>query len=122
MRVPDSAPPSAIDSVPFFWTVQFGISIRYAGYSAKYESVVIKSVDKSGNIVQEKEALEQKKFVAFYVANDHVVAIATMMSDPFAARFAQHVKYRGLFEARQIDRFLKGEPVEGKKKAGCTLS
>lgn len=68
---------SSVHSVPFFWTVQFGVSIRYSGYGANHDDVVIR-----GN-------LEEEKFVAYYVKNDVVVAVGTMKSDPLAAKFAE---------------------------------
>ena len=71
-----------VRSVPFFWTVQFGVSIRYSGYSANFDDIVVRG------------DLEGKKFVAYYVNNDVVVAVATMKMDPVAAKFAEDL-YNG---------------------------
>jgi len=59
-------------SVPFFWTMQFGISLRYTGNAMTWDRLVIKG------------ELESKKFAAFYVKNNQVLACATMGFDPIA--------------------------------------
>uniref|UniRef100_T1J5D3 Rieske domain-containing protein n=1 Tax=Strigamia maritima TaxID=126957 RepID=T1J5D3_STRMM len=63
--------------VPFFWTMFFGVGLRYCGYGVGFDGVVI-----DGNV----DAME---FVAFYIKGDTVVAIATMKRDPVAAKFAE---------------------------------
>ncbi|CAK8671079.1 unnamed protein product [Clavelina lepadiformis] len=68
-----------IKSVPFFWTVQFGSSIRYTGYGAGFNDVII-----SGS-------LDERKFAAYYFKNDVVVAVATIMADPLAAQIAEKI-------------------------------
>uniref|UniRef100_H2Y453 Rieske domain-containing protein n=1 Tax=Ciona savignyi TaxID=51511 RepID=H2Y453_CIOSA len=69
-----------IDTVPFFWTVQFGRSLRFAGHANGYNDVIVRG------------SLDDYKFAAYYVRNDVVVAVATMTSDPIAAEFAQRLK------------------------------
>jgi len=63
-----------VDTVPFFWSVHFKKSLRYAGHGQGWEDV----------IYQEDEG----KFAAFYCRGDEVVAVATLGRDPLAARFA----------------------------------
>ena len=66
-----------LQTVPFFWTVQYGKSIRYAGIATDgYDDIVY-----DGDVVS-------GKFVAFYIKNDNVVAVATLGRDPIAADFA----------------------------------
>ncbi|TRY63900.1 hypothetical protein TCAL_00834 [Tigriopus californicus] len=65
-----------IKSVPFFWTVQYGKSIRYAGFSPDYDDIVFDGRPEDG------------KFAAYYCKGDRVDAIATLMRDPLAAEFA----------------------------------
>ena len=69
-----------LNTVPFFWTVQFGKSIRYAGYGAGWNSVL---VDKNE---------EEGKFVAVYCKEEEVCAVATLGRDPIAAKFANFIK------------------------------
>ncbi|XP_071789425.1 apoptosis-inducing factor 3-like [Asterias amurensis] len=68
-----------LDSVPYFWTMLFGKSVRYAGYNAGYEDIVI-----VGNP-------DELKFAAYYIKGDKVVAVASMNSDPVVSRFAEFI-------------------------------
>ncbi|XP_067866071.1 apoptosis-inducing factor 3-like [Heterodontus francisci] len=68
---------TSISTVPFFWTTFFGKSLRYAGYGAGYEEIIIQ-----GN-------LDELKFVAFYVKNNEVVAVSSLNYDPVVAQVAE---------------------------------
>lgn len=50
--------------VPFFWTEQAGITLRYAGYVRDWDEIII-----DGN-------LSHKNFVAYYIKNNAVMAAA----------------------------------------------
>ncbi|KDR21037.1 Apoptosis-inducing factor 3, partial [Zootermopsis nevadensis] len=63
-----------VQTVPFFWTMLFGKGVRFAGYAPKYDEVVI-----GGSV-------EELKFVAHYIVGDRVAAVATIGSDPVAAK------------------------------------
>ena len=56
--------------------VQFGKSIRYAGYAGSFDDIVYDGKVDEGN------------FVAYYCKEEEVVAVATLMRDPVAAEFA----------------------------------
>ncbi|XP_067864314.1 apoptosis inducing factor mitochondria associated 4 [Heptranchias perlo] len=66
-----------INSTPFFWTFFFGNSLRYAGHGAGYEEVIIQ-----GNT-------GELKFVAFYIKEDKVIAVASVNNDPVVAQVAE---------------------------------
>ncbi|XP_065320565.1 apoptosis-inducing factor 3-like isoform X2 [Gordionus sp. m RMFG-2023] len=66
-----------IKSVPYFWTVQFGKSFRYAGYSRGYDKIIIHQDD------------HKSKLVAFYMKDKIVRAVLTFMKDPVASLFAE---------------------------------
>ncbi|XP_050443240.1 apoptosis-inducing factor 3-like isoform X2 [Adelges cooleyi] len=66
-----------IHSVPFFWTMLFGTGIRYAGYGYGYNDILI-----NGD-------LENFKAVIYYCKDNDVLAVATVGSDPVAAKFAE---------------------------------
>ncbi|XP_078404056.1 apoptosis-inducing factor 3-like [Cetorhinus maximus] len=68
---------TGINTVPFFWTHFFGKSFRYAGYGTGYEEVIFQ-----GNI-------GELKFVAFYIKEDKVVAVASLNYDPVVAQVAE---------------------------------
>jgi len=70
-----------VNTVPFFWTVQFGKSLRYAGHGLGWEDV----------IYQEEEG----KLLAFYTKGEEVIAVLTLGRDPLAARFANLRKAGG---------------------------
>ncbi|CAH1232283.1 AIFM3 [Branchiostoma lanceolatum] len=65
------------NSVPFFWTMQYGKSLRYAGHGAGFEDVVIEG------------SLDDMQFVAYYVKGDDVLAVASMNRDPVVAQAAE---------------------------------
>lgn len=69
--------PTKIESVPFFWTVLLGKSIRYAGYGEGYTEIIFKG------------QVEERKFLAFYIKDEVVVAVASLMFDPAVARVAE---------------------------------
>ncbi|XP_072318795.1 apoptosis inducing factor mitochondria associated 4 [Eucyclogobius newberryi] len=66
-----------IKSVPFFWTVLLGKSIRYTGYNEGYTEIIFKGT------------VEERKFLAFYIKDDVVVAAASLMFDPAVGRLAE---------------------------------
>ena len=64
-------------TVPFFWTQQYGKSIRYSGFTPEgFDSTVIQ-----GNI-------DEGQFAVYYCKDDEVVALATLGKDPLCADFA----------------------------------
>ena len=62
----------AYETVPFFWTAQYGKSLRYAGNCMAPTEIVIKG------------SLDDLNFVAYYIANGKVTAVATLGADPVA--------------------------------------
>ncbi|KAG8002048.1 Apoptosis-inducing factor 3 [Nibea albiflora] len=69
--------PTKFESVPFFWTVLAGKSIRYAGYGEGYTEIIFKG------------KVEERKFLAFYIKDEKVVAAASLMFDPAVAHVAE---------------------------------
>ena len=68
------------NTVPFFWTVQFGKSLRYAGLGNGWNSAKV--------FINEEEG----KLLAIYCKDDVVCSVATLGRDPVAAEFANYVK------------------------------
>ncbi|XP_069136571.1 apoptosis-inducing factor 3-like isoform X1 [Argopecten irradians] len=66
-----------IASVPYFWTVMYGKSIRYTGYGVGYDDVIVH---------WDEEAM---KCVAFYTRGEDVVAVASLNSDPLVSQAAE---------------------------------
>lgn len=55
--------------IPFFWTVHFGYSIRYLGHIKHWERIIF-----DGSPIR-------RKFLAFYVAQERVLAVAGLKRD-----------------------------------------
>lgn len=80
-----------LSTIPFFWTMLFGVGFRFAGYAAGHAQV---------DIVGDLEAL---KFTAYYSTSDKVLAILTVGMDPLAAQFAEHIKMGKYVQKNQIE-------------------
>ena len=52
------------DSIPFFWTKQAGLNVRYVGHAAKWDDIIYWG------------EVSSKKFIAFYIKNNRAVAAA----------------------------------------------
>ena len=75
-------------SVPVFWSVQFGQSLRFAGYNKDFDDVVV-----HGNPLVDARNPDPD-FVAFYLKDDLVVAAASLNRDPIVAQFAEALRNR----------------------------
>ena len=51
-------------SVPFFWTKQAGLNVRYVGHAVKWDDIIYWG------------EVSSKKFIAFYIKNNKAVAAA----------------------------------------------
>uniref|UniRef100_A0A0A9WCY1 Apoptosis-inducing factor 3 n=2 Tax=Lygus hesperus TaxID=30085 RepID=A0A0A9WCY1_LYGHE len=89
-----------LKSVPFFWTMLFGTSFRYAGYGAGYTDIV------SGG------DLEALKYVCYYCKDDKVIAVATVGTDPIAAQFAELLNCGGSLSKMRVSK----EPLDWYKR------
>jgi len=63
------------DTVPFFWTAQYGKSLRYAGHALRTDNVVL-----HGDLSDVAKAA----FTAYFVVHGAVAAVATLNRDPEA--------------------------------------
>ncbi|CAL1545244.1 unnamed protein product [Lymnaea stagnalis] len=79
-----------IRSVPYFWTVQFGKSIRYTGYGPGYDEVIL-----HGDV-------DDNKFVAFYTKKEKVVAVASLGWDPIVSQAAELMSKGGIITKDEI--------------------
>ncbi|XP_053617093.1 apoptosis-inducing factor 3 isoform X2 [Plodia interpunctella] len=69
-------------TVPYFWTMLFGKSIRYAGHG------------KSSNILVDGDIDALKFVVFFFDQSEKVIAVASCMRDPVVSQFAE-LLYQG---------------------------
>uniref|UniRef100_A0A0B7BB79 FAD/NAD(P)-binding domain-containing protein n=1 Tax=Arion vulgaris TaxID=1028688 RepID=A0A0B7BB79_9EUPU len=79
-----------IHSVPYFWTMQYGKSIRYTGYGPGYDDIVLHG------------DLNDNKFVAYYTKNDKVVAVASLGWDPIVSQAAELMSNGGSISKDEI--------------------
>lgn len=69
--------PTELRAVPFFWTVLFGKSYRYAGHGVPNDCKIVGDLSKL-------------KYIAFYFdADDKVIAMSSCQRDPVVAQFAE---------------------------------
>jgi NADPH-dependent 2,4-dienoyl-CoA reductase/sulfur reductase-like enzyme/nitrite reductase/ring-hydroxylating ferredoxin subunit len=61
--------PVKYDSVPFFWTRQFDASLSYVGHAEKWDEIIFHG------------AVSAQNFLAFYVKDNRVLAVAGMNRD-----------------------------------------
>ncbi|MEH1802829.1 MAG: FAD-dependent oxidoreductase [Nostoc sp.] len=63
--------------IPFFWTMQFKFSLRYIGHAQSWDEMIV-----DGD-------LQKQQFVAFYIKNNQVLAVATSNRDTEAAAISE---------------------------------
>jgi len=63
------------ESVPFFWTGQFGVNLRYVGHAEEWDEAIVDG------------ALDEREFVVAYVEGGAVRALAAVGRDRDAAAF-----------------------------------
>ncbi|KAA8586800.1 hypothetical protein FQN60_000636 [Etheostoma spectabile] len=88
--------PTELSSVPFYWTVLLGKTIRYTGYGEGYTDIVIKG------------KFEDMKFLVLYIKNEEVIAAASLNYDPAVSAVAE--------------RFATGKTITKKEAESDTLS
>jgi len=83
-------PPRIYDNVPYFWTAQFGKSIRYCGYGVGYDDIIIQG------------SLSDLSFIAFYVRGEQVLAVASLQKDPAVSHAANLIRLKKMPTASEI--------------------
>jgi len=81
--------------IPFFWTGQFGISVRYVGHVTEWDEIIFHG-DPS-----------RRKFVAFYVKHDQVLAAAGCGHDMKMAAIAELMRMNRIPSPKE----LRGSPM-----------
>jgi len=67
-------------NIPFFWTMIFGKSLRYAGHCRGFDELHVEG------------DLDKGEFVAYYIKGDNIEAVATCNRDPIAVATAELMK------------------------------
>ena len=67
-------------AVPFFWTTQFDVRLNYAGHAKDWDEIIIEG------------SIERQEFVAYYVKDGRVLAVAGMNRDREMAEFEERLR------------------------------
>lgn len=89
-----------VESVPFFWTVQYGKSIRYCGHFISCDNIIY-----DGN-------LEDLKFAAFFIKNGSVVAAVSVGRDPLTSIVAELLQHKNLITEKDLLTAQQQTPLE----------
>eukprot|EP00127_Corallochytrium_limacisporum_P006079 Clim_evm28s218 gene=Clim_evmTU28s218 len=68
---------AVMQSVPYFWTVQYGKSFRYTGHGVGFDDIVYEG------------SVEEGKWAAFYAKQGKIIAVASLGYDPMVSRCAE---------------------------------
>jgi NADPH-dependent 2,4-dienoyl-CoA reductase/sulfur reductase-like enzyme/nitrite reductase/ring-hydroxylating ferredoxin subunit len=82
--------PIKFDSIPFFWSGQYDLKLRYVGHATEWDKVVI-----DGD-------LEGQKFLAFYVKDRRILAVVGCGRDREIAAIAELMRLEQMPDADQI--------------------
>jgi NADPH-dependent 2,4-dienoyl-CoA reductase/sulfur reductase-like enzyme/nitrite reductase/ring-hydroxylating ferredoxin subunit len=77
-------------AVPFFWTGQFGQKLRYVGHAEDWDNIMIHG------------SLEDKSFLAFYVKDDEVLAVAGIGRDRDIAAISELMRIQTMPKADEL--------------------
>lgn len=78
------------EAVPFFWTGQFDMKLRYVGHVEDWDDTIIQ-----GN-------LDEKDFLAFYVKDEQVMAVSGVGRDRDIAAISELLRLRKMPPASEI--------------------
>ncbi|PRP85408.1 apoptosis-inducing factor 3-like [Planoprotostelium fungivorum] len=82
----------SFENVPYFWTTQYGKSLRYCGHVLSYDKVIY-----DGKV-------EDLSFVGYYVKDDKVVGAVSLGKDPHVSAVAQLIESKRLPTGEEIEK------------------
>ena len=77
-------------SVPFFWSGQFDVKLRYAGHAENWDDIIIQ-----GN-------LDEQEFLAFYVKDNQVLAVAGSQHDKDIAAITELMRLKQMPQGDEV--------------------
>ncbi|MEM6754327.1 MAG: FAD-dependent oxidoreductase, partial [Cyanobacteria bacterium P01_C01_bin.38] len=77
-------------SVPFFWSGQFDVKLRYAGHAEDWNDIIIQ-----GN-------LDEQEFLAFYVKDNQILAVAGSQHDKDIAAITELMRLKQMPQASEV--------------------
>lgn len=78
----DGQRPEPYRSIPFFWTVHFGVSLRYVGHATEWDEIIYDG------------SPEERRFIAFYVKGEQVLAACGVDRDTEMAAIEELMRRR----------------------------
>jgi NADPH-dependent 2,4-dienoyl-CoA reductase/sulfur reductase-like enzyme len=91
--------PATFASVPFFWTTQFDATLNYVGHANGWDEIIVQ-----GDV-------SKRDFLAFYVKDYRVLAVAGMNRDTELAYMEELIRLNRVPAPEQ----LRQEPVDVKQ-------
>lgn len=82
---------TAFTAIPFFWTTQFDATLTYVGYAKQWDKIIIHG------------DLQRQDFLAFYVWDGRVLAVAGMNRNREMASFEEKLRLGEMPSARQLE-------------------
>ena len=81
----------AVDNiVPFFWSGQYDLKLRYVGHAEKWDEIHI-----DGD-------LDEPEFLAFYLQNNRVMAVAGINRDKEIAAISESMRGQNMPDAAAV--------------------
>jgi NADPH-dependent 2,4-dienoyl-CoA reductase/sulfur reductase-like enzyme len=77
-------------SVPFFWSGQFDVKLRYVGHAESWDDIIIQ-----GN-------LDEQEFLAFYVKDNQVLAVAGSGHDQDIAAISELMRLQQMPQGNEV--------------------
>ncbi|KAI9006864.1 hypothetical protein DFJ74DRAFT_773484 [Hyaloraphidium curvatum] len=115
-RVSGEAGDEKFEHIPYFWSVQYGRSLRYCGHALHFDDVIVRSDD-----------LEEG-FEAYYANGEKILAVASLARDPVVTKASELMRLGKMPSATEIKNgadILKlplGEPPVSAKSAASPSS
>jgi Uncharacterized NAD(FAD)-dependent dehydrogenases len=81
---------TSFEAIPFFWTTQFGVTLNYVGHIKSWDEIIVQ-----GDV-------EKKDFLAFYVKDYKVLAVAGMNRDTELAYMQELIRLNRIPSPKQL--------------------
>ncbi|MEH2275775.1 MAG: FAD-dependent oxidoreductase [Nostoc sp.] len=93
--------------LPLFWTMQFKFPLRYIGHAQSWDEIIV-----DGD-------LQKQEFIAFYVKNNQVLAVATSHKDTETAAISELMRLNQMLTVEELRRgtvdLIQRQPVNNKQ-------
>jgi len=113
-------PNYAMTNIPYFWTAQYGKSLKYCGHALRYDKVIMdyspspltspsttsSTSDSAPSTPQDYKSI---KFVGYYIYNEKVLACCTFNRDPVAAQVVELLNSGTTITASQLQQAIANQ-------------